>query len=66
MEQQKIQISANIISGLFGSFDSNIKKIESEYDVSIINRGDDIDIIGESEDIEKAVNVITIISATIP
>ena len=58
MEQQKIQISANIISGLFGSFDSNIKKIESEYDVSSINRGDDIDIIGESEDIEKAVNVI--------
>ncbi len=58
MEQQKIQISANIISGLFGSFDSNIKKIESEYNVNVINRGDDIDIIGESEDIEKAVNVI--------
>lgn len=58
MEQQKIQISANIISSLFGSFDSNIKKIESEYDVNIINRGDDIDIIGESDDIEKAVSVI--------
>ncbi|MDO4300175.1 MAG: PhoH family protein [Clostridia bacterium] len=58
MEQKKIQISANIISALFGSFDSNIKKIETEYNVTIINRGDDIDIIGESKDIEKAVNVI--------
>ncbi|MDO5388318.1 MAG: PhoH family protein [Clostridia bacterium] len=58
MEQQKIQISANIISSLFGSFDSNIKKIEDEYNVSIINRGDDIDILGESRDIQKAVNVI--------
>lgn len=58
MEQKKIQISANIISALFGSFDSNIKKIESEYNVTIINRGDDIDIIGESKDIEKTINVI--------
>lgn len=58
MEQQKIQISANIISALFGSFDSNIKKIESEFDVTIINRGEDIDIIGESKDIEKAIDVI--------
>lgn len=58
MVQKKIQISANIISSLFGSFDSNIKKIETEYNVTIINRGDDIDIIGESKDIEKAVNVI--------
>lgn len=58
MEQQKIQISANIISALFGSFDSNIKKIESEFNVTIINRGDDVDIIGESKDIEKAVSVI--------
>lgn len=58
MEQKKIQISANIISSLFGSFDSNIKKIEAEYNVTIINRGDDIDIIGQSKDIEKAINVI--------
>lgn len=58
MEQKKIQISANIISTLFGSFDSNIKKIENEYSVTIINRGDDIDVIGESKDIEKAINVI--------
>lgn len=58
MEQKKIQISANIISALFGSFDSNIKKIENEYSVTIINRGDDIDVIGESKDIEKAINVI--------
>lgn len=58
MEQRKIQISANIISALFGSFDSNIKKIEAEYNVSIINRGEDIEIIGESKDIEKTINVI--------
>ncbi len=58
MEQKKIQISANIISALFGSFDSNIKKIEAAYNVNIINRGEDIDIVGESRDIEKTINVI--------
>ncbi len=58
MEQQKIQISANIISTLFGSFDENIKKIEAEYNVHIVNRGEDIDIIGDSKDIEKAISVI--------
>lgn len=58
MEQKKIQISANIISGLFGSFDSNIKKLESEYNVSIINRGEDVEIDGEPDSVNKTVKVM--------
>ncbi len=59
MEQRKIQVSANIISALFGSFDSNIKRLESEFEVSIINRGDDIEISGEAENIERTLSAIS-------
>ncbi len=59
MEQRKIQVSANIISALFGSFDSNIKRLEAEFEVSIINRGDDIEISGEAENIERTLNAIS-------
>lgn len=58
MISQKLQIPSNIISIIFGSFDKNIKTIEGEYSVSIVNRGDDIVITGEAEDIEKSVSVI--------
>ncbi len=58
MTQQKLQIPGNIISVIFGNFDENIRKIESEYNVSIINRGDDIVISGEAENIDKSINVI--------
>ncbi len=59
MEQRKIQVAANIISALFGSFDSNIKKLEEAFDVSIINRGDDIDISGEGKNIERTLSAIS-------
>lgn len=43
---------------LFGSFDENIKLIENEYAVSVINRGSDIKISGEPEGVMKAAKVI--------
>lgn len=43
---------------LFGSFDENIKIIEKSFDVAIINRGSDIKIAGEAENVEDAVKVI--------
>ena len=58
MEQMKLQIDNRLISHIFGSFDANIKKIENEYNVSIVNRGDDIVINGEKDDLNKAVQVL--------
>lgn len=43
---------------LFGSFDENIKLIENEYAVSVINRGSDIKISGESERVMMASKAI--------
>lgn len=56
MENQKriTNIPNNLIINLFGSFDENIKRIEKAFSVSLINRGEDILISGESRNIEKA------------
>ncbi len=43
---------------LFGSFDENVRIIEKSFDVAIINRGSDIKIAGDPENVEKTVKVI--------
>ena len=43
---------------LFGSFDENIKLIESQYNVKIISRGSEIKVNGDAENISKAVRAI--------
>ncbi len=43
---------------LFGSFDENVRIIEKSFDVAIINRGSDIKIAGNPENVDKAVSVI--------
>ncbi len=43
---------------LFGSFDQNIKLIESEYGVNVISRGSDLKVTGEAENVAKAVRAI--------
>lgn len=43
---------------VFGSFDSNIKKIEKEYNVKIVDRDGTLKISGEAVDVDKAVSVI--------
>ncbi|MBR2916307.1 MAG: PhoH family protein [Clostridia bacterium] len=43
---------------LFGSFDENVRIIEKSFDVAIINRGSDIKIAGNAENVDKAVSVI--------
>ncbi len=58
MEKIQIQVPANLMAGLFGSFDSNIKKIEKEFNSTIINRGDDIEIVGDENSIVKVANLI--------
>ncbi len=43
---------------LFGSFDANIKLIESQYGVSVVSRGSDLKVTGEAENVAKAVRAI--------
>lgn len=43
---------------LFGSFDENVKLIEREYGVSIISRGTDLKVVGEAENVSKAVRAL--------
>lgn len=43
---------------LFGSFDENVKLIESQYNVKIISRGSELKVNGEVENVSKAVRAI--------
>lgn len=43
---------------LFGSFDENIRLIESEFSVTVLNRGSDLKISGEAENVAKAITAI--------
>ncbi len=47
-----------LLINLFGSFDSNIKLIEKEFDVAVINRGSEIKIGGDAENVEKAIKTV--------
>ena len=43
---------------LFGSFDENVRLIESEFSVTVLNRGSDLKISGEAENVAKATTAI--------
>ncbi len=43
---------------VFGSFDENIKRIEEALCVSIVNRGTDLKVSGEEENVDKAVRTL--------
>ena len=43
---------------LFGSFDENIRMVESEFSVSIVSRGADLKIMGDEENVSKAARAI--------
>ncbi len=43
---------------LFGSFDENIRLIESQYNVKIVSRGAEIKVSGDAENVSKAVRAI--------
>ena len=46
------------IEELFGSFDGNIRIIENEYAVSVVERGSELKISGDIESVDKAKKVI--------
>ena len=43
---------------VFGSFDENIKRIEDALNVTIINRGNELKITGDSESVDKAARTL--------
>ena len=56
MTEQTIEFDAlEQAVSLFGSFDENVKLIEREYGVSIISRGSDLKVVGDAENVSKAV-----------
>ena len=46
------------LSGLFGQLDENINRIQREYDVVIVSRGDCIKIIGDEKNAESAAKAL--------
>ena len=46
------------IIAVFGSFDENIKRIEEALCVHIINRGTDLKVAGDEENVDKAVRTL--------
>lgn len=58
-KETNVQIKSNdSILVLFGNFDENIKIIENELKVKILNRDNEIKITGEAKDVEMASNII--------
>lgn len=55
MEQKEkiLQIPTEYISGIFGKFDENVKRIEKALNVEIINRGEHIKVIGQEEKVNQ-------------
>ncbi len=46
------------ISGLFGNFDENVIAIENEFNVQILNRGAELKVTGEEDNVAKAEKTI--------
>ena len=43
---------------VFGSFDENIRRIEDALGVNIVNRGNELKIVGDAEDVDKAARTL--------
>lgn len=56
--EKTIQMDNRVMLPVFGQFDVNIKKIEKECKVKIVNRGDDVKISGEESNVHKAWSVM--------
>ena len=51
---------------VFGSFDENTKRIEEALDVKIINRGTDLKVAGDEENVDKAIRTLEGLLALFP
>ncbi len=60
-KQMERSVNADRVEDLiavFGSFDENIKRIEEDLGVQIINRGNDLKVTGDEEAVDKAVRTL--------
>lgn len=55
MEKTVSVVGTEYISAVFGAFDENIEIIENEFSVKIISRGDAVSVIGDRDNVERAV-----------
>ncbi len=55
--------SLDILSNLFGHLDENIRRIETELKVSVTNRGEELKISGDAEQVANAKKVIELLAA---
>ncbi|MDR1540259.1 MAG: PhoH family protein [Clostridiales bacterium] len=55
---RQIEIPSSIIGSVFGQLDENMRKIESAFAVNIVNRGDNIVIMGAPPSLDKSEAVI--------
>ena len=67
MESQEmiITVQTDDVASVFGQFDGNVKKIEKEFGVRIVNREGAIKIVGERRNAEAAASVIEHIKASL-
>lgn len=56
--EKTIAIDNKYIANIFGEFDEHIIKIEKEFNIKLINRGDDIKLTGDDKQVEEAYSVI--------
>ncbi len=63
MRERLLEIDNGYISAIFGRFDSNIKKIEKEFNVSIVNRGENVKITGTPARVACAERVVVSLEA---
>ncbi len=59
MSEKFVSVSSpEQLSGLFGHLDENLNRIQKEYNVAVVSRGDTIKIIGEEKNAEAAAKAI--------
>lgn len=61
MENSIVIESAELLSNIFGSFDENVKLIESGCGVTIVNRAGELKISGEEGNVSRASKVLTLL-----
>lgn len=61
MEQyeSRIEVSAEHMLNIFGRYDSYIKKIEDDFDVTIIDRDGQVKITGSEKDVKRAQSIVS-------
>lgn len=61
--EKTLQLDNSVILTVFGQFDANIKQVERACGVQIVNRGDDVKIVGAERGVRKAWNVVRSLAA---